>query len=369
MHENVAARPLPAPQPIVGVRAPLFLARSNVNPSFHFHTAAGRPLVLAFVADVATAQALLQGWQAFAGAWILRPAPWCFIVLPNELQGPELEALSAAAAPVARTVLMFDEGAIAQRYGVVPTAGMPQLFVLDRCLRGVRRFQAAPSLLWGTLAGILAGLSDDSLDDTAPVLQLPRVFEPEFCRALIAHAREHGPTPGGFMVEDAGRTVLRHDPQHKRRADTVLEQPPWREACRQRLETRLVPELARVFAFEATRVERYLVGCYSASDGGRFRAHRDNTTPGTAHRAFAVSINLNTGEYEGGGLRFPEFGDRIYAPPLGGAVVFSCSLLHEALPVTAGERWAFLPFLYGERGVAVRERNAALVASAEAPAP
>jgi predicted 2-oxoglutarate/Fe(II)-dependent dioxygenase YbiX len=104
-------------------------------------------------------------------------------------------------------------------------------------------------------------------------------------------------------------------------------------------------------------MERYIVCCYAAEDGGHFRAHRDNTTKGTAHRKFAVTINLNTEEYEGGALRFPEFGDRQYRPPTGGAVVFSCSLLHEALPVTAGERFAFLPFLYDEAGAKLRDEN------------
>ena len=39
---------------------------------------------------------------------------------------------------------------------------------------------------------------------------------------------------------------------------------------------------------------------------------------------------------------------RTYRPPTGGAVVFCCSLQHEATPVTRGRRYAFLPFLYGE---------------------
>ena len=77
----------------------------------------------------------------------------------------------------------------------------------------------------------------------------------------------------------------------------------------------------------------------------------------TAHRRFAVSINLNAEEFEGGDLRFPEFGPRTYRPPTGGAVVFSCSLLHEATPVTQGRRYAFLPFLYDEAGERVRAEN------------
>ena len=32
----------------------------------------------------------------------------------------------------------------------------------------------------------------------------------------------------------------------------------------------------------------------------------------------------------------------------GGAVIFSCSLLHEAMPVTAGRRFAIFGFFHGE---------------------
>jgi predicted 2-oxoglutarate/Fe(II)-dependent dioxygenase YbiX len=118
-----------------------------------------------------------------------------------------------------------------------------------------------------------------------------------------------------------------------------------------------VPEIHKAFQFSATRIERYIVACYASSDSGHFRAHRDNTTKGTAHRRFAVSLNLNTGEYEGGLLRFPEFGQQLYAPPAGGAVVFSCSLLHEATPVTAGYRYVFLPFLYDDDAARIRQQN------------
>lgn len=109
--------------------------------------------------------------------------------------------------------------------------------------------------------------------------------------------------------------------------------------------------------FDATRMERYIVACHDSAEGGRFAAHRDNTTGGTAHRRFAVTINLNAEEFEGGELRFPEYGRRSWRAPTGGAVVFSCSLPHQALPVTAGVRYAFLPFLYDEAAARVREAN------------
>jgi predicted 2-oxoglutarate/Fe(II)-dependent dioxygenase YbiX len=74
-----------------------------------------------------------------------------------------------------------------------------------------------------------------------------------------------------------------------------------------------------------------------------------------------VTVNLNAGDYEGGALRFPEFGRRTYAPETGGATVFCCSLLHEVTPVTRGVRYAFLPFLYDEAGAKLRKANLALV--------
>ncbi|WP_292156875.1 2OG-Fe(II) oxygenase [Brevundimonas sp.] len=103
-------------------------------------------------------------------------------------------------------------------------------------------------------------------------------------------------------------------------------------------------------------MERYLVACYDATDQAHFRPHRDNTTSGTAHRRFAVSINLNA-DFEGGEVGFPEYGPQTYRPPVGGAVVFSCSLLHQVTPVSRGRRYAFLPFLYDEAAATIREAN------------
>jgi predicted 2-oxoglutarate/Fe(II)-dependent dioxygenase YbiX len=70
-----------------------------------------------------------------------------------------------------------------------------------------------------------------------------------------------------------------------------------------------------------------------------------------------VSLFLNTGAYDGGFLRFPEYGAALYTAPTGGAVIFSCSLLHEATPVIKGRRYMFLPFLYDETGRRIRTEN------------
>ena len=114
--------------------------------------------------------------------------------------------------------------------------------------------------------------------------------------------------------------------------------------------------MRKAFQFNPSRIERYIVARYDSTEGGHFRAHRDNTTRGTAHRRFAITINLND-DFDGGELWFPEFGSRRYRPPMGGAVVFSCSLLHEATPVMRGVRYATLPFLYDDAAAKLREEN------------
>lgn len=193
---------------------------------------------------------------------------------------------------------------------------------------------------------------------TAPVLVAPHIFEPEFCAHLIAHYRANGGEASGVTQQDqAGRTFVKLDDAFKRRNDCLIEDATLREAIMQRIYWRLTPMIERAFMWKPTRMERYLIACYDAKSGGFFKPHRDNTTNGTAHRRFAVTINLNAEDYEGGDLRFPEFGSRTYRAPTGGAVVFACSVLHEATPVTRGERYAFLPFLYDDAAAKVRESN------------
>jgi predicted 2-oxoglutarate/Fe(II)-dependent dioxygenase YbiX len=108
---------------------------------------------------------------------------------------------------------------------------------------------------------------------------------------------------------------------------------------------RLAPELDRAFNFTRFKFDRFIITCYDAARHDYFRRHRDNQSPSTEDRRFALTLNLNTDEYEGGELIFPEYGNHRYSPPAGGAILFSCSLLHEALPVTRGRRFTLLSFL------------------------
>lgn len=187
----------------------------------------------------------------------------------------------------------------------------------------------------------------------APVLIVPEVAEAELRARLIAYWDQ-----GEKLVDMVARNAGAQGEQAatKKRSDVVVKDKDLFETLKARLLARVLPELKRAFGFEAASFEALRVGCYDAAAGGYFKRHRDNSTRFTAHRSFAMSLNLNTGDYEGGQVRFPEFGRDLYEPEAGGAVVFSCNLVHEALPVTTGRRHAVFTFFADAAGAA-RERQ------------
>ena len=146
------------------------------------------------------------------------------------------------------------------------------------------------------------------------------------------------------------------DNSFKRRKDVTIEDAALRIELQQRIKNRVLPEIEKLFFMKITRMERYIVGCYAAEDGGHFRPHRDNNTTITAHRRYAVSINLND-EFDGGEVSFPEYNRTGYKAPPGWAVIFPCAILHTVSKVSKGRRYAFLPFVYDESGRVIRDRN------------
>ncbi len=190
----------------------------------------------------------------------------------------------------------------------------------------------------------------------APIILIPKVFSPELCQHLIDRYKADGGSASGFMRQDGEKTVVAVDPKIKRRRDWLITDADLIQQINLLLSRRIVPEIEKAFQFRVTCFERYVVACYEETNQGFFQPHRDNTSIGTAHRRFALSLNLNTG-YQGGCLRFPEYGANLYAPPPGSAAVFSCSLLHEATPVIQGQRFVLLSFLYNDEDAKLREQT------------
>ncbi len=352
-----------------GDSAPWFKARSPSNPNYTFNTAGGRWILLAFIGSAGAPPGAAM-WQA---AQAMRPmfdddrvSLFGVTLDPADEQEPRV----AQSMPGVRWFWDFD-GVVSKLYGAVDrswSAGQASLafrplwVLLDPTMRVVSIWSGADASAVQAAVGALPDVDHAAgVELQAPILYLPRVFEPELCTALIAAYDGAGGKTSGFMVERDGKTHLQFDDGHKKRRDHLLEDAGLIGATRERIRRRIVNEVKKIHQFEVTRMERFLVGCYTAEEGGHFRPHRDNTTPGTAHRRFAMSVNLNA-DFEGGELGFPEYGSRLFKPPPGGAVVFSCSLLHKVTTVTKGRRYAFLPFLYDDAAAKVREAGNASLA-------
>ena len=205
-----------------------------------------------------------------------------------------------------------------------------------------RALPAAAEAMDALAAAVRADGGKDQvvLTPMAPVLVLPRVFEPEFC-AQVIRLWEKGDHSDSGVSSRYGNVNVSH---LKRTEDYTVVEPMMQKAISDRLAYRIGPELTKVFAFDRQfAFDSHVVLSYSAEGKHFFGAHRDNGAPTTADRAFALSLNLND-DFDGGELIFPEYAGIRVSPPAGGAAVFSCSILHQVLPVTRGRRFVLTTF-------------------------
>lgn len=297
----------------IGERAPDFALTGPSGTATRFYAiAGGRPTALAFGPEAAS---------------------------------PELISRLAAREDVA--LISVVESAVAATFGVPPD--QTTVVVLDPDLRVVG-FVTGDNPNHEVVALLDAARHRGAATEVtgqAPVLFVPRVVDAALRDRLIQLLDQQGSVETGVETSSDGGRGEVLDASYKRRRDHTVAEPDLLRELSSAVGRRIMPEIRKAFAFRATRFEGFKIACYDASTGGFFRAHRDNLSSSTAHRVFALTINLNE-EYEGGQLRFPEYGNQLYRPVSGGALVFSCAHLHEVLDVTAGRRFALLSFLYGE---------------------
>ena len=153
--------------------------------------------------------------------------------------------------------------------------------------------------------------------------------------------------PGRRTIRKAASTTETKnvlDPNKKRNLEHLIADPALSRRITQTLARRLGPEVAKVFNYRTPfGFEDFNILSYRHDRQDFFGLHRD-TLRQQRPRRFALSLNLND-DFEGGALRFPEYGPHTYSPKAGAAAVFSTSLLHEALPITKGQRWVLVTFL------------------------
>jgi peroxiredoxin len=266
------------------------------------------------------------------------------------LEGPEIAQAQKIPFPV-----LLDAGGDVFRTFNADTRDIPTTVVLRPNQHVMAILKSAPGVQATEALAQITSLAAERravlMTHHPPVLIVPDVLSPSDCRYLITVFETRGQTfmPPGAGIDYIGTDYKMRIPEYGRadRVDHWIVDSDTSTLLHRRMEQRLLPEIAKAFQYCITRWERLRIGCYQGERGGKLHGHRDNVEP-TPYRRFAMSINLNLEEFAGGELRFPEFGDQRYRPANGTALVFSSSLLHEALHVTSGRRLVVLAFLFGD---------------------
>ncbi len=339
-----------------GDRLPFCYGMSGAQRYYSFEEQAGRPSVLILAGETppSAVAALIEAFAARAADFAARTADICVLAKVGAPGWP------TARTPEGVTLVHCMDAALFLAAGAPPV-----VLVADRALTLLARLDGDDPA--ATLVAALTALDGREAGYPAPVLLRPGLLGAELCRRLIARFEAGGHVEGAMASIDAeGGAINRIDAAKKHRRDLTLDPAePLHDEVLAALAGRLVPEIAKAFQVQVAHVDRVLVARYDDT-GGYFRRHRDNSSAHTAYREFALSVNLNAGDYEGGQLLFPEFDDRAHAPPTGAGFVFSASLLHEAAAVTRGARYVLLTFLHSPAAEA--RRQAALAASGQAAA-
>jgi peroxiredoxin len=214
-----------------GDPAPWFYQRTFSNPRFAFNTVAGRYVVLCFFGSAANPRSRAALEAVLSRSAFFDDQTAVFFGVTQD-KSDEADRGLADRVPGYRFFLDFD-GSISQLYGAVPneasvgeaTRNIRRLWiVLDPTLRVLKTISFAPD---GSDIGALLSFLDAlpppdqfaGFPLQAPILVLPNVFEPEFCRELIGRYEKSGGDESGFVREVDGRTVMVHDHGHKRRKD------------------------------------------------------------------------------------------------------------------------------------------------------
>ena len=327
-----------------GDRAPACYGVSAERAFYSFEEQYGRPvvLILAGAGAVPGLLPVIQAVSARPDLFEVRDAD-VLLLLDDNPSSPW-----RGDPPPIRTI---DCGDFLSRCGVGARESL--VLVLDRNLRVATRFQ--PAVRPDDVAACLDCLDDlpreapRDVSQPAPVLLLPNLLSRDLCRSLIERF-ESGPSIDGEVArtDAAGNvcSVVDHAKKFRRDMPIGLDDR-LHGRLRDLVLSRCAPEIAKAFQARVSHLDRILVSRYDEA-AGWFRRHRDNAAANIAFREFALSVNLNTGEYEGGHVLFPEYNDHRYRAPVGGGVIFSTSVLHEVAPITSGRRYVLLTFLHGD---------------------
>jgi len=321
----------------------------------------GKPVLLLFAPSLED-DAVAAGLQAFgAAAAHLESLKATLFVISRAGIEPNAAARERLALPYA--ILADAKADIFKAYGIDPHPAMPSLtlFILDaghRAARVLERMEPKPMIAetLAELERLSLARPVETLRSHPPVLLLPRMLSLGDCDYLVEIWHHNVPeyTTDGFTNAgtrtEAGDYKVVHDGAYGKAVEYIVQDQALQRFIDKRMRRRLLPEIKKAFQASGLKREGYRIAGYESRAGGYLNPHRDNSTPANAHRRFTMTINLNASAYEGGALRFREYGEQLYDVERGTAIVWSASLLHEVLPVTKGYRLVLGVHMFGGDG-------------------
>jgi peroxiredoxin len=247
-------------------------------------------------------------------------------------QGSEANGAVHARLALPFAILADTRADIFKGYGVDPYPAEPgaTLFMLDaghRVLRVLERMAPAAMVKEALteLRHLNAARPATRLQAHPPVLVLSRMLSDADCDFLAEIWRRKVPEypTDGFTAgtrREGGDFKVVHDGGYGRAVEYIVRDEALQRFIDGRLRRRLLPEIRKAFQATGLQREGYRIAGYEA--GGFINPHRDNSIPTNAKRRFTMTVNLNAGEYEGGDLRFREYGEQLYAVERGTAIVW-----------------------------------------------
>ncbi len=355
----------PCVQP--GDRAPACFGMSIDQKFYSSEEQFGRPavLILAGAGAVPGLRPVIDEFAACRRAFAARNVDVLLLVddNPKVLWSDALDSVP---------LRIIDCGTFLPLCGVGATDAL--VLVLDRNLRVALRIlpteasspRPSPPGQWRIASACLACLDELPHEEPrdasmpAPVIMLPNLLERSLCRGLIERFDSSPTVDGEVARTDADGivgSVIDHGKKHRR--DLFISPDDDIHAMlAATLLSRCGPEIAKAFQLNVSHIDRILIARYDAT-GGWFHRHRDDAAANVAFRQFAISVNLNAEEYQGGHLYLPEYNDHRYSAPTGGGLIFSASILHAAAAIKSGRRYVLLTFFHTEAAEHRRQANIA----------
>jgi peroxiredoxin len=320
---------------VSGEAIPNFVARATNNPRLQFQNVAGRYIVLCFFGSAAIEKNRIALQYALSRQDFFNDMQASFF-------GVSIDPSDEATGRVRQITPGFrflwdDDKKISEQFGAITAEQgekvvyRPFTLLLDHNLRVLAHIPLIDANQHNEeLAAEIAKLPPTRAHHfSAPVLMIPNVFTTEFCTQVIDLYQEN------------------NENQYK---DWLIgeDSKQLNQAIQQQIAQKLLPEIAKIFYVNISRIEKYAVSCRNFENSKLIRHNRFNNSPKTAHRKFVVIINWND-EFEGGQVRFPEYSDILYNIPTGGALVASCNMIQEILPMTKGSKYSSMLFCYDEK--------------------